>query len=323
MGRWRIILSIIPKLSLICLLLLVPSTHWAADKKCGAQSTLSLQVLGSGGPIADDARASSGYLLWVDGLSRVLVDAGGGTFLRFGEAGGSFNDLDFVGLSHFHTDHSSDFSALLKSGYFSPRKRPLYVAGPSRGGPFPGLGDWLERMLGKSSGAYAYLNGYLDGSDGLVQLTAIEISSDSVTSIDLPDPIDSRLSIDALSVPHGIVPALAFRIKSKNRVIIFGSDQTATNQEFAEFARNADLLIMHMAISNDADPIAKKLHATPRAIGEMARLIQPDRLLLSHFMSRSLRGIDESISSIREYYKGEILLAEDLMCLELEGARSP
>jgi len=34
---------------------------------CPAANGISLQVLGSGGPIADDARASSAYLVWVDG----------------------------------------------------------------------------------------------------------------------------------------------------------------------------------------------------------------------------------------------------------------
>ena len=84
------------------------------------------------GPIADDARASTGYIVWIDGRSRVLVDTGGGTFLRFGEAGASFVDLDFVGLSHFHTDHSADFPALLKSGNFSGREEPLFVYNQAR-----------------------------------------------------------------------------------------------------------------------------------------------------------------------------------------------
>ncbi|MCP4300323.1 MAG: MBL fold metallo-hydrolase [Gammaproteobacteria bacterium] len=98
---------------------------------------MTLHVLGSGGPIADDGRASSAYLIWVDGVSRVLIDTGGGAFLRFGEAGAAFIDLDFVGLSHFHTDHSADFPALLKSGSFSGRKRALHIAGPDADGPFP------------------------------------------------------------------------------------------------------------------------------------------------------------------------------------------
>jgi ribonuclease BN (tRNA processing enzyme) len=51
-------------------------------------------VLGSGGPIADDGRASTGYIVWVNGETKILIDAGGGTFLCFGEAAASFEDLD-------------------------------------------------------------------------------------------------------------------------------------------------------------------------------------------------------------------------------------
>ena len=94
------------------------SVHAQSSGNCPTSEGVTLQVLGSGGPIADDGRASASYIVWVDGKSRLLIDAGGGSFLRFGEAGARFTDLDFVGLSHFHTDHSADFPALLKSCRF-------------------------------------------------------------------------------------------------------------------------------------------------------------------------------------------------------------
>lgn len=76
----------------------------AAAESCSEVPGVAVQILGSGGPIAGDARASTGYVVWIDGESRALIDAGGGTFLRFGEAGARFTDLDFVGLSHFHAE---------------------------------------------------------------------------------------------------------------------------------------------------------------------------------------------------------------------------
>jgi ribonuclease BN (tRNA processing enzyme) len=75
-----------------------------------------------------------------------LQDAGGGTFLRFGEAGATFEALDFIGLSHFHTDHSADFPALIKSGNFSDRDRSLSIAGPEGDGAFPGLKGFLQSI---------------------------------------------------------------------------------------------------------------------------------------------------------------------------------
>ncbi|MFX9127707.1 MBL fold metallo-hydrolase, partial [Acinetobacter baumannii] len=63
-------------------------------------------------------RASSGYLIWRDGKARVLVDAGGGVALRFGEAGATMTDLDAILFTHLHVDHSGDFPALVKSSFF-------------------------------------------------------------------------------------------------------------------------------------------------------------------------------------------------------------
>jgi len=51
-------------------------------QSCGAQG-VAVQVLGSGGPEQQDKRASSSYLVWEDGRPRALVDAGGGSALRF------------------------------------------------------------------------------------------------------------------------------------------------------------------------------------------------------------------------------------------------
>ena len=93
----------------------------------------AVQVLGSGGPQTADKRASSAYLVWLDGKARVLVDAGGGSALRFGEAEARMADLDAVAFTHFHADHSSDFPALVKSSYFESRERPLPVFGPAAG----------------------------------------------------------------------------------------------------------------------------------------------------------------------------------------------
>jgi len=76
---------------------------------------VELQVLGSRGPELEDKRASTSYLIWVDGQPRVLVDSGGGSALRFGQAGAHVAKLDVVLLSHLHVDHSGDFAALIKS----------------------------------------------------------------------------------------------------------------------------------------------------------------------------------------------------------------
>ena len=285
--------------------------------QCPPSRGAALQILGSGGPIADDARASSAYVVWLDGESRLLIDAGAGSFLRFGEAGASFADLDFVGLSHFHTDHSADFPALLKSGYFSNRERPLAVAGPGRGGPFPGLEEFLRAMLNPDDGAYGYLSGYLDGTRGLVRLLPAEIARQAGEPTTVYESADGTLTVDALPVPHGIVPALGFRVGISDQRVVFASDQNGSTASFIEFARGADVLVMHMVIPESAQGGALQLHARPSRLGEIADQAKVGTLVLSHFMARSLRDLDDNLAVIREKYKGEIVLARDLYCVPL------
>jgi hypothetical protein len=47
--------------------------------------------MGSGDPISDDARASSGAIVWIDGKARLLIDAGGGTYSRYGPPGAGYS----------------------------------------------------------------------------------------------------------------------------------------------------------------------------------------------------------------------------------------
>ena len=281
-----------------------------AEPGCSGDG-IRLQVLGSGGPIADDGRASTGYLLWIGGKSRVLIDAGGGTFLRFGEAGASFEDLDFVGLSHLHTDHSADFPALVKSGNFSPRLRALAMAGPSGDGAFPGLKRYLEAMFDRDEGAYGYLGSFLDGTDNKPRLVPRDVPRGEVTAAYRSDD----LNIDALRVPHGIVPTVAFRVTAEDTTWVFSSDQNGSDPAFAEFAADADVLVMHMVIPEGAEGVARRLHAPPSVIGEIAGKAAPGKLVLSHFMARSLRDLDTNVALVRERYPGEVIIAEDLACV--------
>ena len=306
--------------STIIFALLSPVGSSLADEHCPPSAGAAIQILGSGGPIADDGRASSGYLLWLDGSAIALIDAGGGTFLRFGEAKARFADLEVIALSHFHADHSADLPALLKSGYFSRSARSLTIVGPSAGGPFPGLSGFLESLLHPDSGAFRYLSGYLDGGENLPRLVPEEIARDAHGPVAVPSSLPDGVALAALAVPHGIVPALAFRFSVGERTVVFGGDQNGTDPAFGDFARNADLLVMHLPIPVGADRIARRLHADPGAVGRIAADAGARRLVLSHFMARSLRGLDANLQEVRRHYKGEIVLAEDLACLPLENA---
>src|SRR5690348_5091932 len=83
------------------------NTSTAFAQSCDT-SSLAVQILGSGGPRLNPSRASSSYLLWLDGKARILIDMGGGAHQRFGQSQGKLEDLWMVGISHLHPDHVSD-----------------------------------------------------------------------------------------------------------------------------------------------------------------------------------------------------------------------
>ena len=147
--------------------------------RCGERYAAAVQVLGSGGPIPDDARASAGYLVWLDRKARLLVDAGGGVFLRFAESGARLEDLDAIAITHVHADHVADLPALLKGGYFIERERPLHILGPSGGPHFPSIAELVRGMLDPTRGIYRYLSPYLEGGRGWFRtpVTTLEATS--------------------------------------------------------------------------------------------------------------------------------------------------
>jgi len=273
----------------------------------------AVEVLGSGGPLADDNRASSGYLVWIDGEARLLIDAGGGVFLRFGEAGATLTDLDGVLLSHFHADHVADLVAILKSGFFEGRTAPLPIVGPSGNEFFPGLNAFLSANFNAETGAYRYLAGYLGGESGLPRLVPVEIDArvEETTAVIESD----RLKVVAIPVNHGDVPALAFAVTVDGETAVFAGDQSLFSTYFEEVLDGAGpaLLIAHHAIS-EAKGQPRGLHRAPTSIGEMAARLKAKRLIFSHNMKRALAALPAGMAAIRKSYDGPVDVATDHAC---------
>jgi ribonuclease BN (tRNA processing enzyme) len=294
----------------LCALLLVSTSVNAA---CGTQG-IYLQVLGSGGPAPDVGRASSSYLVWVDGKARLMIDAGGGAFARFAESQARLDDLDAILLTHLHADHAAELPALLKGAYFTDRTRALVITGPSGGGNFPGVDEFVDDLFGARHGAFRYLSGFLDGSDGMFKLDVRQLSARKarISRISLGD-----IQISSIGVEHGSVPALGYLIDIHGTKLAFSGDQNGNNPAFAELIRDANWLVMTHAIPEAADPVAAGLHARPSEIAALAKRANVKHLLLSHLMRRSLDSLDASLAIMRAHYSGEVRVASDLLCVRL------
>lgn len=283
-----------------------------ADAICH-YTDFSLQLLGSGGPISDDKRASSGELIWWKGKPRILIDAGGGVYLRFGQSDAHLEDVDLIAITHFHTDHVTDLPALLKGAYFFEHKKSIDIVGPTGGDNFPSLTQFIDDQFNPKTGAYAYLGGLYTGTDGIqlkMKLTDVDYHSAKETKVYDHD----GLVVTALGIPHGNVPTLAYRIDSPEGRIVVSADQNGSNPAFIAFASNADILVLPMAITEDAGAVSSFMHAKPSIVGKLAAETHPKMLVLNHFMGKSLREKNPSIDIIKRYYHGPIYASRDLSC---------
>ena len=260
---------------------------------------VQLQILGSGGPGASAGRASAGYLVWIDGVGRILVDAGGGIKQRFHASGADLGDVALLALSHLHPDHAAGVPALLW-----PRGAALRVAGPSGGGVFPSLDDWLAGLFGPQ-GVFRVLAGRFELDPITVDVTggAVEVWR------------DGDVRVTGIGVPHGGVPAVGYRVDAGDASVAFSSDQNGSDPAFIEFARNVDVLVVHLGRAEESTGRSADLHASPSGWGALAAAAGVGRVVASHISTSSPQVLAESLDYLRESYAGALTVGEDLLCV--------
>jgi ribonuclease BN (tRNA processing enzyme) len=256
------IVKLCPQLSLsLCLLY---GSFSAKAQGCGS-SGLAVQVLGSGGPESQDKRASTSYLIWQDGKAKIILDAGGGSALRFGESGAQMSQPDVFLFSHFHVDHSSDFPALIFSSWFEDRTRPLPVYGPPGNDFVPSTREFVNDMFSDPHGAFRYLSDLVTpGAQGTYQLQPHDVQAGSMPALVLRN---SDIALYAVRVIHGGVPALAWRIEIGGKRIVFSGDTNGEGEGLTQLAMSADLFVAHNAVPEAATGVERHLHMPPSVIG--------------------------------------------------------
>ncbi len=237
-------------------LLLLSSTLFATK--------VELEILGSGGPELD-ARASTSYLLWIDGEAKLIVDMGSGSMLRFEQSAAKLETLDAVVLTHLHIDHSVDLPSFVKAGFFSSRSRELEIIAPFGNDFFPSIDEYLNSLFG-ANGAYRYMQDVLSSDSDSFQIIPVEINSSGIITKKY-----EKFSLKFISVYHGIVPAIALRIDVEDKSIIISGDTNNKDENLQKIARDADIFIAHHAIAEHSGKFAKQLHMSPSIIAKVAR----------------------------------------------------
>jgi len=279
-------------------------------------SRLEMVVLGSGGPGAT-GRASSSYLVLLDHVPRILVDAGPGSFARLGETGLSIAGTDIVLLTHLHIDHVGELPGFFKARAVSSQGTINFrVFGPdghlgkNEDATFPST-NRLVHLLFDKDGAFGYLR---DFSAPITTVT--QNRNTTVKQGQKPKTIlnDGELKISAIAGHHRDAPAIIYRIDYAGRSVTFSGDIDAQGlPNLLTIAQATDLLVFNSVVLDrpNSPEILYTLHTPPNTIGELARDAQVKQLMLSH-LSPAVDYSRQAVEiSIKNAYRGPIIFASD------------
>ena len=288
----------------------------AAERRDAAP--LELVVLGSGGPGAT-GRAGSSFLVLVDGVPRILVDAGPGSFARLGEEKLSLAKVDIVLLTHLHIDHAGELPGLFKARAVSSTGPITFnVFGPdghigsgsSGDASFPSTSRFLELLFG-AQGAFGYLRDFS---------APMSLRPTDIATLPTGDPqpktifTEGDLVISAVAGHHRDAPAVIYRIDHAGKSITFSGDIDAEGlPELRRIARDTSLLVFNSVVLDPpGSPVGLyTLHTPPKSIGEIADESRAKQLVLSH-LSPAIDNARVAVeASIAQRYKGPVTFAQD------------
>jgi ribonuclease BN (tRNA processing enzyme) len=278
-----------------------------------SSSAFELAVLGSGGPVST-GRAASGYVVFIDGVARMLVDVGPGAFVRLGEMDIDLHHIDTVLLTHLHIDHSGDLPGFVKSRDLTYDEPLLFrIFGPGGAGDYPSTTAFVDRLFGPQ-GAFAYLRKFRN----TLHLDAVDLPI-------APDaPIrevlrDADLRVTSVAVDHDDAPAVAFRVEHAGHAVVVSGDLASKNDNLVHLAEGADLLVYDTSVLDPpaSPPKLYDLHTAPRRIGEVAGTARVKSLLLSHIPVGVEKSEDAVLRSVSAGYTGPTRFASDCLRVDL------
>ena len=232
--------------------------------------------------------------------------AGGGAYVRFGQAQAKFSDLSIILVSHLHPDHSSDLPGVLWSGR-NTRNDTLPIAGPSGNDAAPALNDFLTRLFDPKSGSWEVLSSVVAPGPGVkLDPRVVDVTRQEPTTVYDRDGV----KVSAMGIPHGNLPTVAYRVETQGVTVVLSSDQNGTNPRFPDFAKGADILLMHLAIGVNAK---NPNQALPAVVGSVAQSANPKRLVLSHIGNFDL---DAAVTDVKKNYSGPLTIGADLQCTQ-------
>jgi len=264
-----------------------------------------VQVIGAGKP------ASSGYIMWINGKARALIDAGSGSAINFKNSKARVADLDLVLFTHLHVNHTADLVTLVQSSLAEGRSSPLPIYGPARSKLMPSTVTFVRTLFDRKGGLYRYLGELvspLGKTTYKLQPHDVPVKRNNTVEV----YANERLRVSAAAVMRKPLPSLAWRLEAGGKSLVFSSDLDSEVNGLQTLARNADLLIVHNPSRIDTRDLWQLRYLSPDAVGRTANAANVKKLVLAHHNAQDQRAID----AIKANYSGLSIIADELDCVK-------
>ena len=279
---------------------------------------MELTLLGTGTPMPNPERAGPSNHLRIGGQS-VLVDTGNGCVRRMVEMGEDTTNLDYIFITHMHSDHTIDLAHVLITGWIRYRKTPFTIIGPAR------TRDFVDRLI------HAYEEDiHIRRLHDRVGEDAMNVRVIEVNDGDYFEGNGWRAT--ALEVEHGYVkPALGFVFEEDSSKLVISGD-TAVSDAIIDASSTAGLLVhelmqtqqhrggpapdgrdYHEVDRESLTEFARRIansHTCPHGLAEVATKSAVPHVVASHMGEVDEPWCREVISAD---YKGELTFGQDLM----------
>jgi ribonuclease BN (tRNA processing enzyme) len=246
---------------------------------------MRLTILGSGTCVPYHRRGSSAYALQLS-QSTILLDCGNGATWKLGKVGINYLDIDYILITHFHPDHTSDLIPFLfatKYSYESTREKPLHLWGP------PGFGRFFSAL----TEAYR---------DWIVpeELSVNEIEYDRIQLGDF---------VLRTAHTHHTENSLAYRIDSEGKSLVYTGD-TDYSESLVELADNADILLIECSMPDD---LKVEGHLTPAVVAKITNESGAKKIILTHLYP--VCDERDIFARMSDQIDADVIVAEDLLVI--------
>lgn len=297
---------------------------------------MRILMLGTGAALADPDRAQSSILVTLDNGRNYLFDCGEGATRQMVRANVNPADVGWVFLSHLHFDHICGLPFFVLSSWLFSRSDAPLVLGPK------GTRNYVDHLFERG----AFQVDLQARSAYALRRTNIAAVRPEVREVK-PGVIyeDGHVKVFAEFVEHiprEICECFGVRLEAEGKVVAFSGD-TAPCDAMVRLGRDADLLIHECTFPEaflahrSKSGVGTFSHTSPLELGRLATRANAKRLVATHFghfdstspvikraagahLPIELMGphmLDDVATDIRRHYGGDLMLAHDLMRIDL------